>query len=112
MSDGATGPWQEVDPDTHSVPAKANYLIFRAGIEMGVVRKGGFRHGDYTDDWNRNVVTQTLLQAGTVILADNVWDRGFAAGLGLNKIPRLRCLRWRNDNHGALRRFRDWRGRR
>ena len=87
-------------------------MIFRAGIGTGAVRKDGFRLGDYTVDWNGNVVTQTLLQAGTVILAANVWDRGFAAGLGLNKITRLRCLRWPIDNHGGLHRFRDWRGRR
>ena len=71
----SVGSWQELDADTHSVPAEATGLIFLVEMDTDLGDgKVGLRHGDSTRDYNSDVGSGTHLQAGIGINSSNVWD--------------------------------------
>ena len=76
IADPSRGPWQELDADDHGIPAEANGLIFQVlNASTNADLEIGLRHGDSTDDWNKEVRARALLQAAVGIGDDNVWDQ-------------------------------------
>ena len=74
-ADPSTGSWQEIDADDYGVPAAANGLILHYDGNKDDYIAIGFRHGDSTDDWNKNIFEDTHYQAAIGLRSsDNVWD--------------------------------------
>jgi hypothetical protein len=86
VSDPPTGSWQEVDADDYSVPAEASGLVLRLYNNGGKDRRLGVRHGDSTDDWNKEVGNGTHFQASIGINDDNIWDQYMSSTDGGVKI--------------------------
>jgi hypothetical protein len=78
VADPTTGSWQEIDADTYSVPDEANGLIVRAA-NGGQKKDIGFRHGDSTDDHNKQFDRDEHKQATVGLNASNIWDEYLGA---------------------------------
>ncbi len=75
VSDPPLGSWQELDADDYAIPAPAEGLIFRVvNTDITNDRMLGLRHGDSSDNWNKDIGNTSHFQAGIGIRADNVWD--------------------------------------
>lgn len=75
VADPTLGSWQEQDADDYGIPTAANGLILHFDGEGGDTDLIGFRHGDSTDDWNKNIDNDTHQMAAIGLRSsDNVWD--------------------------------------
>jgi hypothetical protein len=73
VADPSIGSWQTLDADDYNVPAISNGLILYVDTNSGT-EELGFRHGDSTNDWNRDIKDKTHLQAGVGLNSANQWD--------------------------------------
>jgi hypothetical protein len=73
VADPSIGSWQTLDADDYNIPAISNGLILYVDTNSGT-EELGFRHGDSTNDWNRDIKDKTHLQAGVGLNSANQWD--------------------------------------
>ncbi|MBC8281730.1 MAG: hypothetical protein H8E48_13175 [Chloroflexi bacterium] len=75
VDDPSTNNWRELDADDYGIPPAANGLFFHYDGEADDSDKIGFRHGDSTDNWNKDIFDDTHYQAAVGLRdSDNVWE--------------------------------------